>query len=98
MTTPQSIALTRLFASPHWLTLAVEGGTGLDRFLHELRRTVAPNYRWDFPKRGGARGDPLTERIRFQQQLRDQPALAARHARLEADSAPTLKPIREVTS
>ena len=44
---PQTVALTRLLTSPHWRAFALERPARLDRFLVEVRRTVAPTYQWD---------------------------------------------------
>lgn len=75
---PQVVALTRLLSSPHWLDLAMREPPERDQFLHELRRTVAPRFKWRSQiARGGPYSEPLIEGIRFQQQLRDQPELAA---------------------
>jgi hypothetical protein len=47
---PQVVALTRILASPHWKSNAIDftpGGRSL--FAQEIRRTVAPTYRWPQP-------------------------------------------------
>jgi hypothetical protein len=49
---PQAVALTRLLASPHWQAMSAPGpGDGRGLFIAELRRTVAPRYRWPPPHR-----------------------------------------------
>jgi hypothetical protein len=62
---PQAVALARLLASPYWRERIL--GThwaGHDEFTAELRRTVAPDYTWDYrPPARWRRGrdDPLLE-------------------------------------
>jgi hypothetical protein len=62
---PQSVALARLLASPYWRACIL--GThwaGHDEFTAELRRTVTPDYTWDYrppARRHRNRDDPLTE-------------------------------------
>ena len=64
-TYPQSVALARLLASPYWRERILgTGWAGHDEFTAELRRTVAPDYTWDYRsptrwRRG--RDDPLLE-------------------------------------
>ena len=64
-TYPQSVALARLLASPYWRERIL--GTdwaGHDEFTAELRRTVAPDYAWDYRPRARwrrDRDDPLLE-------------------------------------
>jgi TniQ protein len=64
-TYPQSVALARLLASPYWRERIL--GThwaGHDEFTAELRRTVAPDYTWDYPpstRWRRNREDPLLE-------------------------------------
>jgi hypothetical protein len=49
---PQAVALTRLLASPHWQAMSGPGpGDRRGLFIAELRRTVAPHYRWPPPYR-----------------------------------------------
>jgi hypothetical protein len=42
---PQVVALTRLLITPHWQALT-KSSPGRDRFLQELRSTVAAGYTW----------------------------------------------------
>ena len=64
-TYPQSVALARLLASPYWRERIL--GTdwaGHDEFTAELRRTVAPDYTWDYrpyTRWRRDRDDPLLE-------------------------------------
>lgn len=62
-TYPQSVALTRLLASPYWRHRIVdEGWPWHDEFVAELRRTVAPGYKWNPMPRyryGRDTSDPL---------------------------------------
>jgi hypothetical protein len=44
---PQIVALTRLLGAPHWRSHALQAPPRLDRFLDEVRRTVAPTFQWD---------------------------------------------------
>jgi len=56
-TYPQAVALTRLLATPHWRALSASSQPGhREAFISELRRTVAPGYRWPQPRRPA---DPL---------------------------------------
>lgn len=49
-TYPQVVGLTRLLISPHWRSLAVgESAHERSLFQKEMRRTVAPTYRWPQP-------------------------------------------------
>jgi hypothetical protein len=59
---PQIVALTRLLASPSWRARARQTWPEPVEFLDELRRTVAPNYRWTLAHPYGAH-DPLAELI-----------------------------------
>lgn len=43
---PQVVALTRLLITPHWQALTKSSPDGRDRFLQELRGTVAADYTW----------------------------------------------------
>lgn len=47
---PQAVALTRLLITPHWQSLAL-GDSAQERslFQQEMRRSVAPAYRWPQP-------------------------------------------------
>jgi hypothetical protein len=62
---PQTVALTRLLASPHWRGRILEHGwQGHYEFIAELSRTVAPDYAWNAVLRLGRRrqiDDPLFE-------------------------------------
>ena len=64
-TYPQSVALTRLLASPYWRERILGNDwAGHDEFTAELRRTVAPGYTWDYRPRTRwrrDRDDPLLE-------------------------------------
>ena len=64
-TYPQSVALARLLASPYWRERILgTGWAGHDEFTAELRRTVAPDYTWDYrppPRWRRNRDDPLLE-------------------------------------
>jgi len=64
-TYPQSVALARLLASPHWRERILgKDWAGHDEFTAELRRTVAPDYTWDYRPRARwrrGRDDPLLE-------------------------------------
>jgi hypothetical protein len=63
-TYPQSVALARLLASPCWRERILGNHwAGHDQFTAELRRTVAPDYTWDYPPPRWRRGrdDPLLE-------------------------------------
>lgn len=64
---PQIIALTRLLASPRWPNQT--RWPPPEQFIHELRRTVAPNFQWTHTGQGGTR-DPLITHLRNQ---RDRP-------------------------
>ena len=73
---PQSVALARLLASPYWRERILgTGWAGHDEFTAELRRTVAPDYTWDYRPHARwrhSRDDPLlewrlhTRRLRFE--------------------------------
>jgi hypothetical protein len=56
---------TRLLASPHWRERILgKDWAGHDEFTAELRRTVAPDYTWDYrlrPRWRRGRDDPLLE-------------------------------------
>jgi hypothetical protein len=76
-TYPQSVALTRLLASPHWRE-RILGKSWLwpDEFAAEVRRTVAPRYIWDnYPRIGWHRDrdDPLFEWRRQTRHLEREP-------------------------
>ena len=62
---PQSVALTRLLASPHWRERILgKGWSWPDEFAAEVRRTVAPGYIWgNYPRIRWRRDrdDPLLE-------------------------------------
>ncbi len=62
---PQSVALTRLLASPHWRERILgKGWAWPDEFDAEVRRTVAPGYIWgNYPRIRWRRDrdDPLLE-------------------------------------
>lgn len=65
---PQAVALTRLLASPYWRAWILERGWPWhDKFITELRRTVAPDFVWSVNPRRRRRGqredryDPLLE-------------------------------------
>ena len=64
-TYPQSVALARLLASPYWRARILGNDWAWhDEFTAELRRTVAPDYTWDYrpPARWRrSRDDPLLE-------------------------------------
>jgi len=64
-TYPQSVALARLLASPYWRERILGNHwAGHDEFTAELRRTVAPDYTWDYrpsTRRRRSRDDPLLE-------------------------------------
>jgi hypothetical protein len=48
-TYPQTVALARLLASPYWRQRILGNHwAGHDGFTAELRRTVAPDYTWDY--------------------------------------------------
>jgi len=50
---PQSVALARLLASPYWRERILGNHwAGHDQFTAELRRTVAPDYTWDYRPNG----------------------------------------------
>ena len=54
---PQAVALTRLLAAPHWQAMSASRQAGQrEAFIAEVRRTVAPGYRWPQPRRPA---DPL---------------------------------------
>jgi len=54
---PQSVALTRLLASPYWQALSAPSRPDRQElFIAEVRRTVAPGYQWPQPCRPA---DPL---------------------------------------
>lgn len=55
---PQIIALTRLLASPTWQSRCVMNWPEPHEFIHEVRRTVAPNFRWTLQRQYGTH-DPL---------------------------------------
>jgi hypothetical protein len=59
---PQIVALTRLLASPIWRARAGLSWPEPVEFLDELRRTVAPSYRWTLRHPYGAH-DPLVELV-----------------------------------
>lgn len=62
-TYPQSVALTRLLASPHWRG-QILGNRWPDEFAAEVSRSVAPGYIWDtYPRIRWRRDtdDPLHE-------------------------------------
>lgn len=75
-TYPQTVALARLLASPYWRERILGSHwAGHDEFTAELRRTVAPDYTWDYrprPRWRRGRDDPLLEwrlhirRLRFE--------------------------------
>lgn len=47
---PQVVALTRLITSPYWYELAIAASAhALSHFQQEMKRTVAPAYRWPQP-------------------------------------------------
>lgn len=47
---PQVVSLTRLITSPYWHELAISySAHALSLFQQEMRRTVAPGYRWPLP-------------------------------------------------
>jgi hypothetical protein len=64
-TYPQSVALARLLASPYWRARILGSHwAGHDEFTAELRRTVTPDYTWDYrPSTRWRRNreDPLLE-------------------------------------
>ena len=64
-TYPQSVALARLLASPYWRERILGNHwAGHDQFTAELRRTVAPDYTWDYrpcTRWRRSRDDPLLE-------------------------------------
>lgn len=44
---PQAVALARLLSSPYWQAQVRSGDpSGPERFIHEVRRTAAPEYVW----------------------------------------------------
>jgi len=55
---PQIIALTRLLASPTWQSRCFTNWPEPLEFIHEIRRTVAPNFRWTLQRHYGTL-DPL---------------------------------------
>lgn len=56
-TYPQTVALTRLLASPHWQSISSVRPEPTE-FITELRRTVAPGYHWSLMPHHRAH-DPL---------------------------------------
>jgi hypothetical protein len=74
-TYPQSVALAWLLASPYWRERILGSNwAGHDEFTAEIRRTVAPDYAWDYRPHARwrhGRDDPLlewrlnTRRLRF---------------------------------
>ena len=79
---PQLVALTRLLASPTWWNTALQHMPEPTAFITELRRTVAPYYRWTLRGYHGVR-DPLVELL-----------LEERH-RLDHPNSPTVLLLKE---
>jgi TniQ len=84
---PQIVALTRLLASEKWMTLVINDtpsepdhgpprklttGPGTLKFVAEIQRTVAPDYRWE-PTQWGLRHESLVDRVAHAIHLRDYP-------------------------
>lgn len=67
---PQIVALTRLLASPFWWTKSHQDWPELTEFAAELRRTVAPDFRWALHRSYGV-SDPLVELILEQRREHD---------------------------
>lgn len=59
---PQTVAVTRLLASPHWRGTAQQGWPRPTQFIAELRRTAAPQFRWNLDYPHGPR-EPLIKVI-----------------------------------
>ena len=59
---PQIIALTTLLASPYWQSAAQRQWPEPTEFINQVRRSIAPHYRWNLRRHHGVR-DPLTELI-----------------------------------
>ncbi len=59
---PQIVALTTLLASQYWQSAAQRQWPEPTEFINQVRRTIAPHYRWNLRRHDGAR-DPLTELI-----------------------------------
>ncbi len=59
---PQIVALTRLLASPHWRSRCLTGWPSPQTFVDELRRTVAPNFKWTLQRQYGVH-DPLVSHL-----------------------------------
>ncbi|MGC5016507.1 TniQ family protein [Streptosporangium sp. DT93] len=62
---PQSIALTRILASPYWQSVALQELPIPHRFIDEVRRTVNPLYQW-LPTPSFKRPEPLADWINWQ--------------------------------
>jgi hypothetical protein len=65
---PQTVALTRLLADPHWRSLPLQGDAGINALVTEVRRTIAPRYRWD-PHPRYRRHEPLVRLFKDDQEL-----------------------------
>jgi hypothetical protein len=75
---PQVIALTRLLASPYWLSLAASGDdASQERYYRELRQTVAPAYAWPQPFPSA---DPLHRWLAGHRLSQHPPAAFAAHS------------------
>jgi hypothetical protein len=67
---PQIVALTRLLVSSYWRALALSDPTGNDAFVAEVRRTIAPDYRWN-PNPHQRYTEPLVRFYRYEQHSLD---------------------------
>ena len=68
---PQIVAVTRLLVSPYWRGKAHQNWPHPKEFIHELRRTAAPNFHWSLEY-------PLGPRDRLIKILLDDPCPAGR--------------------
>ncbi len=65
---PQIVALTTLLASAYWQSAAQRQWPEPTKFINQVRRDIAPHYRWTLRPHHGIR-DPLTELIAEQRGL-----------------------------
>ena len=73
---PQVVALTRLLVSPYWQHLGKSGWAGRQRFLQELRATVAAGYVWPTKPQSA---DPLHRWTTQQHLVKPDPFLFSSH-------------------